>query len=568
MNARILLDSFDLLGDELETIQKLRKLIVVLAVTGKLTSKSETVVDPITMMSIIKDRTQALSQRRQLRKISSESRVVSDDLPMGFLSPDNSFRLGTVARIEKGPTGIMKAQAGPYPLVVTAEERLSCDHFDFEGAAAIIPLVSSAGHGRASLQRLHYQEGKFALGSILAAVFPYEPKLITARFLFEYLTAFKEELLVSQMIGTANVSLSIGKLSDIPVPLVSPSVQRKVDELMSLCDQLDAAKADREKCRDSLVAASLQGLNEPSEDEETFREHARFTFNNLPRITTRRVHIKQLRQTILNLAVRGKLVPQDPSDEPARQWMSSFRAGQSGKRPRSGVTRKETPVDNFQAGYRLPATWLWVELGKILVTMDSGWSPQCENHARKDQSCWGVLKTTSVQPLAYDCRQNKELPAKFEARPQHEAIDGDILITRAGPKNRVGVSCVVHHTEPRLMISDKLIRFRLAEGLSPFFYAIALNAGITSMAIEEAKSGMAVMQMNITQNKLRSVPVPLPPLAEQHRIVAMVNELMAICDQLESQIIATEQDSRSFLESVLAAALAPDGEFEAEALVA
>jgi type I restriction enzyme, S subunit len=210
MNTERLLDGFNLLGDEPETVQQLRKLIVGLAVAGKLTSRSETITDAITLMKFIDDRKRGLIQKGQLRKQNPAANVTADDLPKGFSSPENFVRLGSIARIEKGPTGIMKANPGPYPLVVTAEERASCDHFDFDGAAAIVPLVSSAGHGKASLQRLHYQEGTFALGSILAAVFPHAPDLISARFLFEYLTAFKEELLVSQMIGTANVSLSVG----------------------------------------------------------------------------------------------------------------------------------------------------------------------------------------------------------------------------------------------------------------------------------------------------------------------------------------------------------------------
>jgi len=111
--------------------------------------------------------------------------------------------------------------------------------------------------------------------------------------------------------AAAQPCLYINRIQSLLIPLPPLAEQHrivaKVDELMNLCDQLEAAKAEREKCRDSLVAASLQGLNQPAIEEETFREHARFTFNNLPRITTRTSHIKQLRQTILNLAVRGKL---------------------------------------------------------------------------------------------------------------------------------------------------------------------------------------------------------------------------------------------------------------------
>jgi type I restriction enzyme S subunit len=106
------------------------------------------------------------------------------------------------------------------------------------------------------------------------------------------------------------------------------------------------------------------------------------------------------------------------------------------------------------------------------------------------------------------------------------------------------------------MISDKIIRLRLYDGLRSEYVALALNAGETRERIEDAKSGMAVMQMNISQGKLRSVPIPLPPLAEQHRIVARVDELMALCDQLEQQLSQGEASRRKLLEAVLQEALA------------
>ena len=335
MNAARLLDGFNLLGDEPETVQQVRKLVVGLAVSGRLVVTDEEAIEPADLLKLIEARKLALIQQGVLRKQSLVENLTAVDLPRGFANPMSFVRLGSVARIEKGLTGIMKAESGPYPLVVTAEDRASCDHFDFDGTAAIVPLVSSAGHGKASLQQLHYQEGKFALGSILAAIFPHAPELISARFLFEYLTAFKEELLVSQMIGTANVSLSVGKVSDVPVPLVAPSVQRKVDELMALCDRLEAARAEREATRDRLAAASFARLDAP--DPETFHDDARFALDALPALTARPDQIEQLRQTILNLAVRGKLVPQDPNDEPASKVLEMLIRGGGNANVRRGV---------------------------------------------------------------------------------------------------------------------------------------------------------------------------------------------------------------------------------------
>ena len=125
------------------------------------------------------------------------------------------------------------------------------------------------------------------------------------------------------------------QVATFPLPPLAEQhrIVAKVDELMALCDQLEAVKTEREQSRDRLVAASLHRLNSPADTAETdapdlparqadaFRAHARFVFNHLPRLTTCPEHIKQLRQTILNFAVRGKLVPQDPNDEPAAKLL-------------------------------------------------------------------------------------------------------------------------------------------------------------------------------------------------------------------------------------------------------
>ena len=120
------------------------------------------------------------------------------------------------------------------------------------------------------------------------------------------------------------------KMEQLAVPR-SPLAEQyrivaKVDELMALCDRLEAARAAREATRDRMAAASLVRLNDPDSDPVVFRNHAAFALENLAPLTTRTDQIKTLRQTILNLAVRGKLVEQDPNDEPAAELLRRLRA--------------------------------------------------------------------------------------------------------------------------------------------------------------------------------------------------------------------------------------------------
>jgi type I restriction enzyme, S subunit len=219
MKSHPLLSRFGLIVDAPGSILQLRKLVIHLAVSGRLLEASSDDPSFAEIRNGIASTRTDLIKAGRMKKAREHAPIDEADLPAGCFDVARFERLEGIAILEKGLTAIQSAKPGDYPLVVTAANRSSCGHYDFNGSAAIIPMVSSSGHGDASLKRLHYQEGKFALGNILCAAFPISEKFISARFIFEYLTAFKEELLVSKMIGTANVSLTLGKIGEVPIPL-------------------------------------------------------------------------------------------------------------------------------------------------------------------------------------------------------------------------------------------------------------------------------------------------------------------------------------------------------------
>ncbi len=150
-----------------------------------------------------------------LQEVHSEINEIFDS----FVSLDDfkQTTIGQVCDVIKGITGIKKAIDGDYPLVTTGDERGTHDSYQFDTNAVCIPLVSSTGHGHASIKRIHYQSGEFALGSILAAVIPKDEKMLSAKYLYYYLSSFKDEIIVPLMKGMANVSLSVTKIKTIPI---------------------------------------------------------------------------------------------------------------------------------------------------------------------------------------------------------------------------------------------------------------------------------------------------------------------------------------------------------------
>jgi type I restriction enzyme S subunit len=363
--------------------------------------------------------------------------------------------------------------------------------------------------------------------------------LIGSPFVREYL----EGSAVGATMQNLNQSILLNLVIGLPPLAEQHRIVAKVDELMALCGQLEAGKTEREQSRDRLVAASLHRLNSPADTAEAdapdlsarqadaFRDHARFVFNHLPCLTTRPEHIKQLRQTILNLAVRGKLVSQNPDDEPAIKQQGFF-----------------TPNSEI-VPFPIPATWCWTTL-KSLGRLKGGGTP---SKSRPDY--WdGEIPWVSPKDMKRDYIATAQLSILQEAI-QQSAVNliepGSLLFVVRG--------MILAHSFPvalsriPLTINQDMKALEFSE---PEFGEYLLRAlkGLKSLVLAKVqRSSHGTCRLEGTDYS--NLPIPIPPLAEQHRIVARVDELMVLCDQLEAQLTTTEADSRRLLEAVLHEAL-------------
>ena len=185
---------------------------------------------------------------------------------------------------------------------------------------------------------------------------------------------------------------------------------------------------------------------------------------------------ESLKKSILQEAVQGKLVPQDPSDEPAEALLERIRVEKQrlikeGKikknkhesvifrRDNSHYEKRGSKEENINdiIPFELPDSWEWIRLSAILTSTDAGKSPQCENRPRTIGE-WGVIKTTAIQDGYFLAEENKVLPLDFNLQESMVVHHGDLLITRAGPRNRTGVICVVDGEPENLILSDKTVR--------------------------------------------------------------------------------------------------------------
>lgn len=464
--------------------------------------------------------------------------VVKEDLPPSLSDlPVSLFdRLGNIASIEKGLSQIQRTTPGKYPLVVTAEIRSSSDSYDFEGAAAIVPLVSSTGHGDASLKRLHYQEGQYAVGNILAVVKPICSDQIRARFIYEYLTAFKEELLVSRMVGTANVSLTVNKLKEVPVPLVSGPILSRIDELMALCDRLEAHQQERETRHAALARASLARFADaPTPANLNFLFHPSYTISPA-----------DLRKSILTLAVHGKLVPQCTNDEPAETLFAKL----ENERRRFAETHKfrapvGEPLDDSSAPFAIPTSWKWCRLSSMFNAVTDG------DHLPPPKSEAGIAFLTigNITTGTLDFEGSRFVPDSYYLGLANfrRPVRGDILYTVVGAT--YGRPALVETDRP-FCVQRHIAILKPPRCIDVGFLMVVLRSPLAYEQASASTTGTA--QPTIPLGYLRNFAAPLPPLAEQRRIVAKVEQLMALVDALETQLAASRATAANLLSALVA----------------
>ena len=196
-----------------------------------------------------------------------------------------------------------------------------------------------------------------------------------------------------------------------------------------------------------------------------------------------------------------------------------------------------------------------VLLGEIVTSLGQGWSPRCEREPATSNDDWAVIKTTAIQPLSFDGRHNKRLPTALRPREHLELRPGDLLVTRAGPRARVGITCLVRETRRRLLLCDKAYRIECnCELIDPAFLELVLNAPAFVNQIDSLKTGINDSGLNLTQERFFALSIPLPPLAEQQAVIRGVESQIRDSDEQHAVVERALRQSTAQRKNILQAA--------------
>jgi type I restriction enzyme S subunit len=563
----VLSEHLPLLSTAPNGIQKLRGLILELAVRGKLVPQDPNEESAGELVKRIVTERARLDARGACKK--SKARSVSpkeqlSDLPQGWAS----VRLAQLGEFRGGKTPSTNRSEyweGSIPwvspkdmksLVVSKTEDYVSELAISDGLA-VIPASSVLIVVRSGILRrtvpVAINSVRCTVNQDLKALCLVLPDM--ARYVQLLIRGFERVILQTlTKVGTTVESIKFEEFSQQSFPLPPLAEQHriiaKVDELMSLCDRLEAEQAGAQAAQAKLVGTFLgtltlsTGATDVSAYWPRLVEHFDTLFNT-------ESSLDALKQTVLELAVQGKLVPQDPDDEPASELLIRI-AKERARLEMEGIFRKSKPTQPLggdEPFYKIPENWSWCRLGDIVMESGAGWSPSCESRPRQNDE-WGVLKVSAVSWGAFNPDENKALPSSLEPRLEHEVVPGDFLISRANTADLVARSVLVEQCPSHLMLSDKIVRLKLSTLTSARFVNLANSCDNARNYYAAVAGGTSASMKNVSREQILNLRIPLPPFAEQYRIVAKVDELMALCDRLKADL-AESSNRQARLASVL-----------------
>lgn len=556
MDLKTFLEHFDTIAEAPGGIPKLRSLILDLAVRGKLVLQNPEDEPAELLRNKIVVEKQKLEKLKKIAKQRSLTPVQEDEQP--YVLPSNwcwcrwndvALHIGDIDH--KMPTEV--SEGIPY---VSPRDFKEENTIDFEGSKKIsyedferlkrkvqptkgdiiFPRYGTIGENRFVEVDIDF------LASYSCAVIKNFHRYIEPKYSYYYSISKLVKSEIDRYTNkTTQANVGIQSIQNFIYPLPPLAEQKriveKVDELMGLCDRLSSAKQTRDNLRQKLRESAIASLMNAETDQELEKGWA-IVRDNWCEVSQCPEDVSGLRKSVLELAVRGKLVPQDLSEGEVTELIEVMLSKAS-----FVGNRKNSPLGSGL--WEIPGNWSWLPLSQFGQILGGG-TPSKDN-----PDFWsGDIPWVSPKDMKLDYIESSQdyISAKGLSNSSAKLVpESSILMVIRGmilahsfPVAVTGKQVTINQDMKALMLflpemSDYLLI--CLKGLKRVF----LNL------VERSSHGTC----RLPTEELFSQPIPLPPLAEQKRIVAKVDELMKLCDQLEASLRQSQQQAESLAASAI-----------------
>ena len=546
---------------ELYGIKKLRELILELAVRGKLVPQDPNDEPASVLLERIAEekaqlvRDKKIKKSRKFQKISKDE--ITYELPIGWewvriedigydlgqLKPNSEFTYIDVGSINK-ELGFVNT-----PKVLSESSAPSRARKRVKQGTVIYSTI------RPYLLNIAVIDKEFSPRPIASTAFAviHPLKGVLASYIYRY---FRSPSFISYVesvqTGVAYPAVNEKQFFFGVIPLAPTKEQHrivaKVDELMLLCDQLEQQTELSIENHKTLVAVLLNTLTD-TKDATELQANWMQVSDYFDTLFTTEYSIDQLKQTILQLAVMGKLVPQDPNDEPASKLLARIAIEKAQLIAEKKIKKQKAlpAITEEEKPFELPNGWLWEKLGNLTSDIHYGYTAS----AKHDSYGVRLVRITDIQddkvnwPTVPACEitENKSKTYLLE--------NNDILIARTG--GTIGKSYLVENISLDAVFASYLIRVKKISAMYAPYIKTYLGSQLYWGQLYDNASGTG--QPNVNATALKSLAIPIPPEGEQKYIVSKVNSLLKICDQLKLNINQAQQIQLNLTNAIIEKAL-------------
>ncbi|EGQ7680789.1 restriction endonuclease subunit S [Vibrio parahaemolyticus] len=536
---------------ELYGIKKLRELIIELAIQGKLTASLDF---KGSAKKSVEDAIVAKFNLSKERNIRGDKETYSSDRAKGFPLHWETICVGQVAHVLGGkrvPKGY-KLSEQPTDFVylrVTDMKNQSIDESDLR-------YISEEVFKQISRYTINTGDVYVTIAGTIGAVGTIPPhldgmsltenaaKLVFSGLSKKYLVTVLQSSFVTRQFNDAvnqmaqpKLSLNSIKHTCIPIPPLEEQeyIADKVDELMALCDQLEQQTEASIEAHQVLVTTLLDTLTHSADADELMQNWARIS-EHFDTLFTTEESIDQLKQTILQLAVMGKLVPQDPNDEPASELLKRI-AGEKAQLVKEKKIKKQKalpPIAEDEKPFELPNGWVWERIDNLSNLIEYGSSQKTV-----DPFPGGVpvLKMGDIQNGQLILGDHKMMSADVEELPSLYLKNNDILYNRTNSAELVGKTGIFKGEDDKYSFASYLIRIRCnSRNVLPDYINLSMNTPLFRATQVEPHIKKQCGQANVNGTLMKSMLVSIPPLNEQKQIISKVNQLISACNSLRRTI--------------------------------
>jgi type I restriction enzyme S subunit len=529
-------------------VWRLRELVLTLAIRGELVHSDQVKEDGQALLARIISQRELLVSNGDVSYASESS--IAPEAPLPFTIPQTwtTASLGQLSAIVRGVTFPASAmqRVKRDDVVVCLKTSNVQDEIDWQNLVYIAPdlvkredqwlrvgdIVMSMANSRELVGKVAIARRvptKSAIGGFLGIL---RPIIVLPEYLFVVLrSTYIQELLrqgASQTTNIANVSLAKLRPTAVPLPPLEEQkrIVSKVDELMRLCDRLEAQQQEREKLLPLLSRANhTRFVTEPT------ASHLESLFQQ-PRISS----TEDLRNTVLTLGVTGRLTQRLANDDSAMTLLDELREQQS-LLHEVIVGRSRTAVSNAVLPdwtSILPDSWGTPLFDDVLV-ISSGIT-KGRNLSGRHTILLPYLRVANVQRWRLSLEQMKEIEVLEDEREKYRLLRGDVVMIEGGDWDKLGRAAIWNEEVEDCVFQNHIFRVRSPDKakLLPEWVVLFVNSPLGREYFEScSKQTTNLASINMTQ--LRACRLPLPSTAEQKRIVQKVKYLLELVDRLEGK---------------------------------